>query len=95
MIKLKINVFRFFQGPFAYIRANTNRFIFASFFLALLVVSLIIAALTIYLIRRHAKQNEKIARLSQDEIAGESCKDYQVRDKIKHNRIIQQDNNSL
>lgn len=57
---------------------STNQLIFRIFVVALAIVTVLVAAVTIYVIRRQAKQQEKIARLTNDDPGVESCKDYQV-----------------
>ena len=57
---------------------STNQLIFRIFVVALAITTILVAAVAIYVIRRQSKQQEKIARLTNEDPGVESCKDYQV-----------------
>jgi len=65
------------NGITASLADDSSQLIFRIFVVSLAVVTFVVAAVTIYVIRRQAKQQEKIARLTNDDPGNESCKDYQ------------------
>lgn len=57
----------------------SNRMFITTFAVCGLVAAVLVSAVAIFLVRKHAKSKEKLVRLSQDDPSYEACKDYQVR----------------
>jgi hypothetical protein len=58
----------------------SNQIYIATFAVCGLVAAVLVAAVAIFLIRKHSKSREKLVRLSQNDPSFEACKDYQVLD---------------
>lgn len=58
---------------------TSNKMFIATFAVCGLVAAVLVAAVALFLVRKHAKSKEKIVRLSQEDPSYEACKDYQVR----------------
>lgn len=56
----------------------SNRMFITTFAVCGLVAAVLVAAVALFLVRKHAKSKEKMVRLSQDDPSYEACKDYQV-----------------
>ncbi|CAL8095283.1 unnamed protein product [Orchesella dallaii] len=56
---------------------TSNRMFIATFAVCGLVAAVLISAVALFLVRKHAKSKEKLVRLSQDDPSYEACKDYQ------------------
>jgi len=55
----------------------SNKMFVATFAVCGLVAAVLVAAVALFLVRKHAKSKEKLVRLSQDDPTYEACKDYQ------------------
>ncbi|XP_021948185.1 uncharacterized protein LOC110845934 isoform X2 [Folsomia candida] len=56
---------------------TSNQIYVATFAVCGLVAAVLVAAVAIFLVRKHSKSREKLVRLSQDDPSFEACKDYQ------------------